>query len=220
MRLLQQQVRLCSSGTLRPQQQSLEYEDTLKILDIPPSACVTQSQRIQHDRDNGQLFKVFIEFAHSALLREINWFNFQASDLYVRLAAPSQLQPKPDADALSFGKLFTDHMMKVFWHKSLGGWQKPEITPMENLVIHPAAKVLHYAVEVSINHHVDILKLNHTINCAFYNYNFKCEEKFIWFFLFRKTKLRLRKNVGNKLKNIELIAIRTLRLPQSFFPKF
>lgn len=39
-------------------------------------------------------------------------------------------------------------MVKVLWHKSLGGWQKPEITPMENLVIHPAAKVLHYAVEL------------------------------------------------------------------------
>lgn len=78
----------------------------------------------------------------------------QSNDLYVRLAAPHQLQPKPDADALAFGKNFTDHMLKVFWHKSLGGWQKPEVTPMENLVIHPAAKVLHYAVEVSffINH--------------------------------------------------------------------
>lgn len=69
--------------------------------------------------------------------------------MYVRLAAPHQLQPKPDADALSFGKNFTDHMLKVFWHRSLGGWQKPEITPLENLVMHPAAKVLHYAVEVS-----------------------------------------------------------------------
>jgi len=39
-------------------------------------------------------------------------------------------------------------MIKIFWHKSLGGWQKPEITPMENLVIHPAAKVLHYALEL------------------------------------------------------------------------
>lgn len=74
----------------------------------------------------------------------------QGDDLYVRLAAPQQLQPKPDADALTFGKNFTDHMLKVFWHKSLGGWQKPEITPMENLVIHPAAKVLHYAIEVIV----------------------------------------------------------------------
>lgn len=62
---------------------------------------------------------------------------------------PQQLQAKPEADALTFGKYFTDHMMKVFWHKCLGGWQRPEITPMENLVIHPAAKVLHYAVEVN-----------------------------------------------------------------------
>lgn len=76
-------------------------------------------------------------------------FSFQASDLRVRLASPSQLQPKPEVDDLVFGKFFTDHMLKILWHKSLGGWQKPEITPMENLVIHPAAKVLHYAVEVS-----------------------------------------------------------------------
>ena len=60
-----------------------------------------------------------------------------------------QLQPKPDVDDLTFGKYFTDHMLKVFHHKNLGGWQKPEIHPFENLVIHPAAKVLHYAVEVS-----------------------------------------------------------------------
>lgn len=63
---------------------------------------------------------------------------------------PQQLQSKPEADTLAFGKYFTDHMMKVFWHKCLGGWQRPEISPMENLVIHPAAKVLHYAVEVII----------------------------------------------------------------------
>lgn len=41
-------------------------------------------------------------------------------------------------------------MLKIFWHKCLGGWQKAEITPMENLAIHPAAKVLHYAVEVIV----------------------------------------------------------------------
>lgn len=69
----------------------------------------------------------------------------------MRLATPQQLQPKPDNDEeLGFGKLFTDHMLKIYYHKSLGGWQKPEITPLENLVMHPAAKVLHYAVEVSL----------------------------------------------------------------------
>jgi branched-chain amino acid aminotransferase len=69
--------------------------------------------------------------------------------LSVRLAAPHQLNPKPDADDLIFGKNFTDHMLKVAYHRRLGGWQKPEILPMENLVLHPAAKVFHYAVEVS-----------------------------------------------------------------------
>lgn len=68
----------------------------------------------------------------------------------MRLAAPNQLQAKPEADEMGFGKFFTDHMMKVYHHRSLGGWQKPEITPLENLVLHPAAKVLHYAVEVSL----------------------------------------------------------------------
>lgn len=67
----------------------------------------------------------------------------------MRLAAPHQLNPKPDADDLVFGKHFTDHMLKVAYHRRLGGWQKPEIMPLENLVLHPAAKVFHYAVEVS-----------------------------------------------------------------------
>jgi branched-chain amino acid aminotransferase len=66
----------------------------------------------------------------------------------VRLAAPHQLNPKPDPDDLVFGKHFTDHMLKVSYHRRLGGWQKPEIMPLENLVLHPAAKVFHYAVEV------------------------------------------------------------------------
>lgn len=75
---------------------------------------------------------------------------FQASQLSVRLATPEQLHPKPDnADDLLFGKQFTDHMLKIYHHQSLGGWQKPQITPLENIVVHPAAKVLHYAVEVS-----------------------------------------------------------------------
>lgn len=67
----------------------------------------------------------------------------------VRLAAPHQLNPKPEADDLVFGKHFTDHMLKIAYHRRLGGWQTPEIMPLENLVLHPAAKVFHYAVEVS-----------------------------------------------------------------------
>lgn len=128
MHFLQRQVRLCSSRIAQPLENAIDFDENIKVIDIPNGAYQTQSQPIAHDPDNGHLFS--------------------ESDLYVRLATPNQLQPKPDADALAFGKNFTDHMLKIFWHKSLGGWQKPEITPMENLVIHPAAKVLHYAVEV------------------------------------------------------------------------
>ncbi|XP_014209170.1 branched-chain-amino-acid aminotransferase, cytosolic [Copidosoma floridanum] len=73
---------------------------------------------------------------------------FKYADLSVRFAAPHQLQPKPNVSDLAFGKYFTDHMLKVFYHEALGGWQMPEITPFENLVLHPAAKVLHYAIEL------------------------------------------------------------------------
>lgn len=77
----------------------------------------------------------------------------QHEDLQVRLAAPYQLNPKPDANDLGFGKYFTDHMLKVSFDKQLGGWQKPEITPFGNLTIHPAAKSLHYAIQVRKQRH-------------------------------------------------------------------
>lgn len=77
------------------------------------------------------------------------FFFIQYADLSVRLAAPHQLQPKPNVRDLIFGKYFTDHMLKIFYYEALGGWQMPEITPLENLVMHPASKVLHYAVEVN-----------------------------------------------------------------------
>lgn len=77
-----------------------------------------------------------------------NDYSFRSSDLNVRLAAPNQLRHKPEASDLQFGKIFTDHMLKVYYHKALGGWQTPEIMPFENIALHPAAKVLHYAVEL------------------------------------------------------------------------
>jgi len=72
----------------------------------------------------------------------------QFEELHTRLAAPHQLQPKPEADDLKFGKHFTDHMLRIEYHRRLGGWQAPTITPLESLVLHPAAKVFHYALEL------------------------------------------------------------------------
>ncbi|KAF2903854.1 hypothetical protein ILUMI_02313 [Ignelater luminosus] len=77
-----------------------------------------------------------------------NEYTFKYSELTTTLAEPKQLRAKPDVSELKFGQIFTDHMFKVFYHKALGGWQKPEIIPFENISLHPAAKVLHYAVEL------------------------------------------------------------------------
>ena len=55
-------------------------------------------------------------------------------------ASPSQLKPKPAVKDLVFGKLFTDHMLRIKW-SSAKGWDAPQITPLAPLAIHPAAKV-------------------------------------------------------------------------------
>ncbi|KAK9498216.1 hypothetical protein O3M35_004080 [Rhynocoris fuscipes] len=73
---------------------------------------------------------------------------FKYADISVRLASPERLQPKPDVKALQFGKHFTDHMLKIEYHERAGGWQTPIICPLEYLSLHPAAKVLHYAIEL------------------------------------------------------------------------
>ncbi|XP_071453191.1 branched-chain-amino-acid aminotransferase, cytosolic [Hetaerina americana] len=71
---------------------------------------------------------------------------FKYSDLEVQLATPEQLKPKPDE--LIFGKNFTDHMIQIVHSKALGGWQPPRILPFQNISLHPAAKVFHYAFEL------------------------------------------------------------------------
>ncbi|KAL1505297.1 hypothetical protein ABEB36_004892 [Hypothenemus hampei] len=73
---------------------------------------------------------------------------FRFKDLTTKLCEPEQLRTKPDVTDLKFGHYFTDHMLKIFYHSKLGGWQRPVIIPFENISLHPAAKVLHYAVEL------------------------------------------------------------------------
>ena len=74
---------------------------------------------------------------------------FQASDLEIQFCSPKQLKPKPPVDQLQFGATFTDHMLEIQW-TDRGGWENPKISPFHNLSIHPAAKSLHYAIEVII----------------------------------------------------------------------
>lgn len=124
----QLQIRLCSGGSQQIQQAlRVEDDDMPRISQAVPVAAPFP-MKIEHAPDVGEQFRY--------------------SDLSVRLAAPHQLSPKPDTDDMAFGKYFTDHMLKIAYHKRLGGWQKPEITPMETLNLHPAAKVFHYAVEL------------------------------------------------------------------------
>jgi branched-chain amino acid aminotransferase len=127
--LQQQQTRHCSSGRLQQAIQPEIEQDYPQVKTIDPSSSYYPvNQPFKHEPDVGD------QFAHS--------------QLSIRLAAPHQLNPKPDVEDLVFGKHFTDHMLKVAYHRRLGGWQNPEIQPMENLVLHPAAKVFHYAVEL------------------------------------------------------------------------
>lgn len=131
IRFIEQSIRLCSNHSLRTAQKQAKQkaEPDFEITASISAEYTVAPEPIKHDKDVGQ--------------------QFAAAQLAVRLASPKQLQPKPDSDeALGFGKVFTDHMLKIYYHRSLGGWQRPEITPLENLVVHPAAKVLHYAVEL------------------------------------------------------------------------
>ncbi len=52
-----------------------------------------------------------------------------------------------DPSKLVFGHKFTDHMFTCEW-TSKDGWQRPKIEPLRHLQIHPAAKALHYSVEI------------------------------------------------------------------------
>ena len=88
--------------------------------------------------------------AYNLQLRIIVWWhvvcNFQAADVDIQMTRSPK--PKPDPDNLVFGKEFSDHMLVIDWTQE-GGWKHPVIKPLQDFHIHPAAKVFHYAVEVS-----------------------------------------------------------------------
>ncbi|XP_061081357.1 branched-chain-amino-acid aminotransferase, mitochondrial isoform X2 [Conger conger] len=71
--------------------------------------------------------------------------SFRASDLTIKHSKSTK--PKPDSSSLVFGKHFSDHMLTIHWSESRG-WDVPYIKPFENLSLHPASSVLHYATEL------------------------------------------------------------------------
>jgi len=51
-----------------------------------------------------------------------------------------------DEDRLGFGQIFTEHMLTMRYFDR--AWQQPEIKPVENISLHPAALIFHYGQEV------------------------------------------------------------------------
>mmetsp|Transcript_20731 Transcript_20731/g.70534 ORF Transcript_20731/g.70534 Transcript_20731/m.70534 type:complete len:370 (-) Transcript_20731:174-1283(-) len=54
--------------------------------------------------------------------------------------------PKCEPESLGFGKVISDHMLKVVW-KASSGWGAPEIVPSGPIGLHPFSHVFHYAIE-------------------------------------------------------------------------
>nr|XP_046234542.1 branched-chain-amino-acid aminotransferase, cytosolic [Scatophagus argus] len=69
--------------------------------------------------------------------------SFKAADLVIQLSPT----PKTKLDMLTFGTVFTDHMLTIEW-SATEGWQAPLIKPFGNLSLHPACSSLHYGIQL------------------------------------------------------------------------
>lgn len=82
----------------------------------------------------------------SGMLRFSSTHSFKYDDLELELCRTEPNLPDDPAKLL-FGHNFSDHMLSIEWSLK-SGWQRPKISKLKNLEIHPAAKVLHYSVEI------------------------------------------------------------------------
>jgi len=64
-------------------------------------------------------------------------------DLTIKKTSGAEARPKPDQEALGFGRHFTDHML-VMPYTEGRGWHDLAIQPYRNFSLDPAAMVLHY----------------------------------------------------------------------------
>lgn len=67
-----------------------------------------------------------------------------AAKLQIEKVAQRKTYPKPED--LVFGKVFSDHMLKVEWD-SEKGWAAPQITPYAPFTLDPSSVVFHYGFE-------------------------------------------------------------------------
>jgi|Deesub1362A_J573_1020465.scaffolds.fasta_scaffold10387_2 branched-chain amino acid aminotransferase len=69
-------------------------------------------------------------------------------ELSKELLPQERRKPKPsDESQLGFGRIFTDHMLKIDYHADRG-WHNARIVPYGPISLDPAALVLHYGQEV------------------------------------------------------------------------
>ena len=67
----------------------------------------------------------------------------KSMELHLEKITGNEAKPKPDQNALGFGKYFTDHML-VMPYTEGRGWHDLSIQPYRNFSLDPAAMVLHY----------------------------------------------------------------------------
>ena len=65
----------------------------------------------------------------------------------ITITKASCLKEKPDSASLGFGRLFTDHMLMMDYHRETG-WVNARIVPFGPLTLHPASTVLHSGAEI------------------------------------------------------------------------
>lgn len=95
-------------------------------------------------RLNEGLIKNIISYSNYA--SDAKKSTFRADEIKLDLHKTNPKLPD-DPSKLLFGQKFTDHMLTVEWTKD-EGWSAPKIGPFRNLELHPAAKVLHYSIEL------------------------------------------------------------------------
>ncbi len=67
--------------------------------------------------------------------------------MQIAVEEPARLKPLVDPAALGFGSHFTDRML-VRYYEEGKGWGDPRIEPYHDLALDPAARMLHYSIEI------------------------------------------------------------------------
>lgn len=67
-------------------------------------------------------------------------------DIQITKAATLKQKPE-DESKLGFGRIFSDHMLRINYNEGIG-WHDARVTPLENISLHPASAVLHYSQEI------------------------------------------------------------------------